>query len=61
MGVTCQSIGQRRRLFITVAVGVVGIAILLAALGAAGAIAGSRMLSSNEDSKAVIDDAAAQA
>ncbi|HYI75892.1 MAG TPA: hypothetical protein VEW90_11525 [Gaiellaceae bacterium] len=49
-----------RRRKITFAAGAAGIALLLAGLGAAGAIAGSRMLSSNEDAKAVIDDAAAQ-
>jgi polyhydroxyalkanoate synthesis regulator phasin len=49
-----------RRRKVTLAAAAASIALLVAGLGAAGAIAGSRMLSSNEDSKAVIDDAAAQ-
>jgi polyhydroxyalkanoate synthesis regulator phasin len=49
-----------RRRKLTIAAGAVGVAILVAGLGAAGAIAGSRILSSNDESKAVIDDAAAQ-
>ena len=49
-----------RRRKITFAAGAASIALLVAGLGAAGAIAGSRMLSSNDGAKAVIDDAAAQ-
>lgn len=49
---------RRRKLMF--AAGAVAMAILVAGLGAAGAIAGSRMLSSTDASKAVIDDAAAQ-
>lgn len=49
---------QRRKL--TFAAGAAGIALLVAGLGAAGAVAASRMLSPGEESKAVIDDAAAQ-
>ena len=49
---------SRRKL--TFGAGAAAIALLVAGLGAAGAIAGSRMLSSNDESRAVIDDAAAQ-
>ena len=36
------------------------VVVLVAGLGAAGAVAASRILSPNDESKAVIDDAAAQ-
>ena len=49
-----------RRRKLTFAAGAAGIALLVAALGAAGAVAASRMLSPSEESKAVIDDAASQ-
>ena len=49
---------QRKKL--TFAAGAAGVALLVAGLGAAGAVAASRMLSPSEESKAVIDDAAAQ-
>ena len=49
-----------RRKKLTFAAGAAGVAFVVAGLGAAGAIAASRMLSPNEESKAVIDDAAAQ-
>jgi polyhydroxyalkanoate synthesis regulator phasin len=49
---------QRRKL--TFAAGAAGIALLVAGLGAAGAVAASRMLAPGEESTAVIDDAAAQ-
>jgi polyhydroxyalkanoate synthesis regulator phasin len=48
---------RRKLMFVT---GAVGVALLVAALGAAGAVAASRMLSPSEASKAVIDDAASQ-
>lgn len=49
-----------RRKKLTFAAGAAGVAVVVAGLGAAGAIAASRMLSPTEGSKAVIDDAAAQ-
>ena len=49
-----------RRKKLTFAAGAAGVALLVAGLGAAGAVGASRMLSPNEESKAVIDDAAAQ-
>lgn len=49
-----------RRKKLTFAAGAAGTALLVVGLGAAGAIAASRMLSPSEESKAVIDDAAAQ-
>ena len=49
---------RRRTLTFTAGAGVVAVAVV--GLGAAGAIAASRMLSPNEESKAVIDDAASQ-
>jgi hypothetical protein len=49
----------RRRKF-TFSAGAAGIAVLVVGLGAAGAVAASRMLSPSEASKAVIDDAASQ-
>ena len=49
-----------RRRKLTFAAGVAGAALLVAGLGAAGAMAASRMFSPSEESKAVIDDAAAQ-
>ena len=49
-----------RRRKLTFAAGAAGAALLVAGLGAAGAIAASRMLSPNEESKAIIDDAASQ-
>jgi len=49
-----------RRKKLTIAAGAAGVALLVAGLGAAGAVAASRMLSPSEESKAVIDDAAAQ-
>jgi hypothetical protein len=49
-----------RRKKLTFAAGAAGVAVLVVGLGAAGAIAASRMLSPSEESKAVIDDAAAQ-
>ena len=42
------------------AAGAAGIAMLVVALGATGAVAASRVLSPSEESKDVIDDAAAQ-
>jgi polyhydroxyalkanoate synthesis regulator phasin len=45
---------------VTFAAGAAGVALLVAGLGAAGAIAASRVFSPSEESKAVIDDAAAQ-
>jgi ribosomal protein S20 len=45
---------------LTFAAGAAGVALLVAGLGAAGAIAASRVFSPSEESKAVIDDAAAQ-
>jgi hypothetical protein len=49
-----------RRKKLTLAGGGAAIAVLVVGLGAAGAIAASRVLSPNEESKAVIDDAASQ-
>jgi polyhydroxyalkanoate synthesis regulator phasin len=49
-----------RRRTLTVAAGASGLALLVAGLGAAGAIGAARILSPSEESKAVIDDAAAQ-
>jgi uncharacterized protein YidB (DUF937 family) len=49
---------RRRKLMF--GAGAAGAALLLGSLGAAGAIAGSRMLSADEESKAIIDDAASQ-
>jgi polyhydroxyalkanoate synthesis regulator phasin len=49
-----------RRKKLTFAAGAAGITLLVAGLGAAGAVAASRMLSPSEESKAVIDDAASQ-
>ena len=45
---------------LTFAAGAAGVALLVAGLGAAGAIAASRVFSPSEESKAVIDDAAKQ-
>lgn len=49
-----------RRRKIAVASGAGALVLVVAGLGAAGAIAGSRLLSPSEESQAVIDDAAAQ-
>ncbi len=49
-----------RRRWITFLAGGATVVLLLVALGAAGAIAASRILSPSDESKAVIDDAAAQ-
>jgi ribosomal protein S20 len=49
-----------RRRKLTFAAGAVGAALLVAGLGAAGAIGASRVFSPSEESKAVIDDAARQ-
>ncbi len=49
-----------RRRKIAIASGAGALVLVVAGLGAAGAIAASRMLSPNEESQAVIDDAAAQ-
>lgn len=49
-----------RRKKLTFAAGAAGVALVVAGLGAAGAVAASRMLSPSQESKAVIDDAAAQ-
>ena len=49
-----------RRRWITFGAGGVAVVVLLVSLGAAGAIAASRILSPDDESKAVIDDAAAQ-
>ncbi len=49
-----------RRKKLTFAAGAAGIALLVAGLGAAGAVAASRMLSPSEGAEAVIDDAASQ-
>jgi polyhydroxyalkanoate synthesis regulator phasin len=49
-----------RRRKLTIAAGVAGLALLVAGLGAAGAVGASRILSAGDESKAVIDDAAAQ-
>jgi polyhydroxyalkanoate synthesis regulator phasin len=49
-----------RRKKLTFAAGAAGVALLVAGLGAAAAVAASRMLSPSEETKAVIDDAASQ-
>ncbi|HEX4745440.1 MAG TPA: hypothetical protein VFU99_01045 [Gaiellaceae bacterium] len=49
-----------RRKKLTIAAGAGGVALLVAGLGAAGAIAASQLWSPSEESKAVIDDAADQ-
>ena len=49
-----------RRKKLTFVAGAAGVALLVAGLGAAGAVAASRMMSPSEESKAVIDDAASQ-
>jgi polyhydroxyalkanoate synthesis regulator phasin len=49
-----------RRRKLTFVAGAAGIAVLIAGLGAAGAVGASRILSPGDESKAVIDDAAAQ-
>jgi polyhydroxyalkanoate synthesis regulator phasin len=49
-----------RRRKLTFAAGATGAVLLVAGLGAAGAIAASRIISPSEESKAVIDDAASQ-
>jgi len=49
-----------RRRKIMFAAGAVGVATIVVGLGAAGAVAASRVLSPSEESKAVIDDAASQ-
>jgi len=49
-----------RRRKLTFAAGAAGAVLLVAGLGAAGAVAASRMLSPSEESKAIIDDAASQ-
>src|SRR5215470_7711389 len=49
-----------RRKKLAFAAGAVGAALLVAGLGAAGAIAAARVFSPSEESKAVIDDAARQ-
>jgi len=51
---------MNRRRKLTFVAGGAAIAALVVGLGAAGAVAASRMLSPSEESKAVIDDAAAQ-
>ena len=51
---------MNRRKKVTFVAGSAAIAALVVGLGAAGAIAASRMLSPSDESKAVIDDAAAQ-
>ena len=51
---------MNRRRKVTFVAGGAAIAALVVGLGAAGAVAASRMLSPSEESKAVIDDAAAQ-
>lgn len=53
-------IDMTRRKKLTFAAGAAGVALLVAGLGAAGAVAASRMLSPGGESKAVIDDAATQ-
>lgn len=53
-------IPMTRRKKLTFATGAAGIALVVAGLGAAGAVAASRLLSPSEESKAVIDDAASQ-
>ena len=49
-----------RRRKLTFAAGVAGVALVVAGLGAAGAVAASDLFSPREESKAVIDDAASQ-
>ena len=49
-----------RRRKVTFAAGAAGAALVVAGLGAAGAIAASDMFSGNEESRAIIDDAASQ-
>ena len=49
-----------RRRKATFAAGAVGVTLLVAGLGAAGAIAAARMISRDDESKAIIDDAASQ-
>jgi uncharacterized protein YidB (DUF937 family) len=49
-----------RRRTLTFAAGAAGLTLLVAGLGAAGAVGASRILSPGEESKAVIDDAAAR-
>jgi polyhydroxyalkanoate synthesis regulator phasin len=49
-----------RRRTLAFAAGAAGLTLLVAGLGAAGAVGASRILSPGEESKAVIDDAAAQ-
>jgi polyhydroxyalkanoate synthesis regulator phasin len=49
-----------RRKKLTFAAGAAGVAVVVAGLGAAGAIAASRLWSPSEESKAIIDDAAEQ-
>jgi uncharacterized protein YidB (DUF937 family) len=49
-----------RRRWLTLGAGGAAAVVLLVGLGAAGAVAASRILSPNDESKAVIDDAAAQ-
>jgi uncharacterized protein YidB (DUF937 family) len=51
---------MKRRRKVTLVAGGTAIAVLVVGLGAAGAIAASRILSPSEESKAVIDDAASQ-
>ena len=52
------SVTRRRKL--TLVAGAAAVALLMAGLGAAGAIAASRILSPGDESKAIIDDAATQ-
>jgi polyhydroxyalkanoate synthesis regulator phasin len=49
-----------RRTTLTSAAGATALVLVVAGLGAAGAVGASRLLSTSEESKAVIDDAAAQ-
>jgi polyhydroxyalkanoate synthesis regulator phasin len=58
MAVPMSHMTRRRK--VAVASGAGALVLVVAGLGAAGAIAGSRMLSPNDESQAVIDDAAAQ-
>lgn len=51
---------SQRNVRIKIAAGVIGALALAVAVGAAGAVAASRVLSANEESQAVIDDAAEQ-
>ena len=53
-------LAMTRRRKLTFATGAAGIALLLAGLGAAGAVAASWVLEPGEESKAIIDDAAEQ-